>query len=190
MRGDLTTRKTKTASGSTAVQVVRHEGKRRIVVKHIGSARDQTQLEALLLQAEQYAETHRTQPSLFAHPPSESLELTHTKLVNVTHLFAREALLICASRCGLGSLPMLYQDLALMRIIEPASKLRTIQLLEQYFNVHYAPRTVYRQLPKLVEHQDATESAAIETVRQELKETFSLVLYDVTTLYFESFKAL
>ncbi len=30
---------------------------------------------------------------------------------------------------------MLYQDLALMRIVEPASKLRTIQLLEQHFNV-------------------------------------------------------
>jgi hypothetical protein len=188
MRGDLTTRKTRTASGSTAVQVVRHEGKRRIVVKHIGSARDQTQLEALVVQAEQYAEAHRTQPSLFTQNASESLDLAHTTLAGVTHLFAREALLVCVSRCGLGSLPMLYQDLALMRIVEPASKLRTIQLLDQYFNVGYAERTVYRQLPKLIEHQEAIESAAIETARQDLQETFSLVLYDVTTLYFESFK--
>ena len=188
MRGDLTTRKTRTASGSTAVQVVRHEGKRRIVVKHIGSARDQAQLEALVVQAEEYAEAHRTQPSLFTQNASDSLDLAHTTLVGVTHLFAREALLVCVSRCGLGSLPMLYQDLALMRIVEPASKLRTIQLLEQYFNVGYAERTVYRQLPKLIEHQEAIESAAIETARQDLQETFSLVLYDVTTLYFESFK--
>jgi hypothetical protein len=41
------------------------EGKQRIVVKHIGSARDQTQLAALIVQAEQYAEAHRVQPNLF-----------------------------------------------------------------------------------------------------------------------------
>ena len=188
MRGDLTIRKTRTASGATAIQVVRHEGKRRVVVKHIGSAHDQAQLNALIGQAEHYAETHRTQPSLFIQSPPALLDLSHTTLASVTHLFAREALLICAARCRLDTLPVLYQDLALMRIIEPASKLRTIQLLEQYFNVVYAERTVYRQLPKLLEHQEAIESAAIDTARQDLNETFSLVLYDVTTLYFESFK--
>ena len=65
MRGDLTIRKTKTASGATAIQVVQHEGKKRIVVKHIGSARDQTQLTVLIVQAKQYAEAHRVQPNLF-----------------------------------------------------------------------------------------------------------------------------
>jgi hypothetical protein len=40
MRGDLTVRKTKTASGATAVQVVRNVGKRREIVRHVGSAHD------------------------------------------------------------------------------------------------------------------------------------------------------
>jgi hypothetical protein len=31
-------------------------------------------------------------------------------------------------------------------------------LLEQYFNVGYAERTVYRQLPKLIEHQEAIKA--------------------------------
>ncbi len=70
------------------VQVVRHEGKRRIVVRHIGSARDQIQLEALVVQAEQYAKAHRTQPSLFTHSTAGSLDLAHTTLVGGTHLFA------------------------------------------------------------------------------------------------------
>ena len=43
-------------------------------------------------------------------------------------------------------------------------------------------------LPKLLEHQAAIEGAAIQTAHDELQEKFSLVLYDVTTLYFESFK--
>ena len=190
MRGDITTRKTRTASGATAVQVVRHVGKRRVVVKHIGSAHDEDTLAILLSEAESYAEAHRVQPSLFAASDrsSQLVDLSKARLLGVTHMYARRALLACAHLCGLDDLPMLYRDLALMRIIEPASKLHTIELLEQYFEVTYAERTVYRLLPKLIEHQAAIETAAIDLVRHDLKELFSLVLYDVTTLYFESFK--
>lgn len=83
---------------------------------------------------------------------------------------------------------MLYRDLMLMRIIKPASKLQTIELLQQYFEVTYAERTVYRLLPRLIEHQAAIEAAAIALARDGLKDALNLILYDVTTLYFESFK--
>lgn len=190
MRGDLTIRKVRTASGATAVQVVRNKGKKRIIVKHIGSAHSESECEKLVTEAENYAEAHCRQPSLFAGDTTSSpqLDVAHTKLVGVTHLFARNALLSCARLCGLGALSELYLDLALMRIIEPTSKLRTLELLQWYFNVRYAQRTVYRMLPKLLDHQEEIEVAAIQTARDDLKETFSLVLYDVTTLYFESFK--
>ncbi|WP_287220121.1 hypothetical protein [Prosthecochloris sp.] len=39
-----------------------------------------------------------------------------------------------------------------------------------------------------MEHQEKSEAAAITTARKELQEQFSPVLYDVTTLYFKSFK--
>ena len=194
MRGDLTIRKVRTASGATAIQVVRNEGKKRPFIKHIGSAHSEQECELLLAEAKNYAEAHCRQPSLFANiPPSPAPSLLqkalpHTKLVGVTHQFARNTLFACARKCGLGMLPELYLDLALMRIIEPASKLRTLELLQWYFNVSYAERTLYRMLPKLIEHQEEIEEAAIKTARDGLKETFCLVLYDVTTLYFESFK--
>ena len=192
MRGDLTIRKVRTASGATAVQVVQNEGKQRSSLKHIGSAHNEDELEMLMAEASKYAEAHCRQPSLFAEaPPSESTlqtALAHSKLVGVTHQYARDTLLACARKCGLGTLPELYLDLALMRIIEPASKLRTLELLEWYFNVRYARRTLHRMLRKLLEHQEAIETAAIQTARGALQEKFSLVLYDVTTLYFESFK--
>jgi len=128
MRGDITTRKTRTASGATAVQVVRHVGKRRVVVKHIGSAHDEDTLAILLSEAESYAEAHRVQPSLFAASDrsSQLVDLSKVRLLGVTHMYARRALLACARLCGLDDLPMLYRDLALMRIIEPASKLHTL----------------------------------------------------------------
>jgi transposase len=192
MRGDLTTRKVKTASGATAVQVVRNEGKRCVIIKHIGSAHNESECDVLLAKAEKYAEEHRRQPNLFATPlaspnPLPQRDLSNVWLVGVTHLFARNALLSCARKCGLDVLE-LYLDFALMRIIEPVSKLRTLELLQRYFNVRYAERTVYRMLPKLLEYQEAIENAAIQTARDALQESFCLVLYDVSTLYFESFK--
>ena len=172
------------------MQVVRYEDKRRTVVKHIGSAHDEDTLAILLSEAERYVQAHDAQPSLFAasEVQSQLVDLSKVRLVGVTHTYARRGLLAFANLCGLGDLPVLYRDLALMRIIEPASKLQTIELLEQHFEVPYAERTVYRLLPKLITHQPAIETAAIDLVRHDLKESFSLVLYDVTTLNFESFK--
>jgi transposase len=190
MAGDLTTRKTRTASGATALQVVRYDGKRRIVVKHMGSAHNEDTLTLLMDEASEYVEQHRAQLGLFdaLEAPSQLVDLSNMRLIGVTHTYARRALLACAQQCGLGELPVLYRDLALMRIIEPTSKLHTIELLKQYFDVTYAERSVYRWLPKLIEHQAEIETAAIDVARREFNETFSLVLYDVTTLYFESFK--
>jgi hypothetical protein len=145
----------------------------------------------LMDDARNFVEANCAQGRLFSaeEPVSTLVDRSKVRLVRITHHYARKALLVCAKLCGLEFLPVLYRDMALMRIIEPASKLRTIELLRQHFEVRYAERTVYRLLPKLIEHQAAIETAAIDCVRNDLKEVFSLVLYDVTTLYFESFKA-
>ena len=190
MRGDLTVRKTKTASGATAVQVVRNLGKRREILRHIGSAHDEQTLTMLLSEAGHYAEHHRVQPSLFApdQPAPLLVNLDQTTLIAVTHRFAREALRACSRLCKLGWLEDIYLDLALMRIIEPASKIQTLELLEEYFSVRYSTRTMRRRLSELLEHQERIERSAIQTAREAFNEPFNLVLYDVTTLYFESFK--
>jgi len=75
-----------------------------------------------------------------------------------------------------------------VRIIEPASKLMTLELPESHFNVQYAGRSFHRMLPKLFEYHAVIGSAAIQTTRDGMQETFSMVLYDITTLCFESFK--
>ena len=128
---------------------------------------------------------------LMVHYPEKPIKLLHEEhlqLSSVTHCFAHAALRNCAQICGLGVLDPLYQDLALMRIIEPTSKLRTIELLKRYFGISYAERTLYRLLPQLITYKDSIEKAAHQTVKAHFKESFALVLYDVTTLYFESHK--
>ncbi len=62
------------------------------------------------------------------------------------------------------------------------------ELLESNFNVQYARRLLHRMLPKHPEYQAAIESTAIQTVRGDMQEKFSLVLQDVTTLDFKSFQ--
>jgi hypothetical protein len=57
-----------------------------------------------------------------------------------------------------------------MRIIEPASSPRTIELLKYYFDISYAERTVYRLLPKLIANKNTIEIAAYQTARTHFKE--------------------
>lgn len=188
MKGALKIRKVQTASGATAVQIIRYANGKRHVEQHVGSARTKDEITVLLDKAERLCEELSRQPSLFTQSSSRLMHMDHLSLNAVTHQFAYKALRKCCVLCSLDKLPNLYQDLALMRIVEPSSKLRTLELLEKYFNITYARRTVCRLLPKLIDYKSAIEQAAYNTAHREFKETFALVLYDVTTLYFESHK--
>jgi hypothetical protein len=188
MLGDLRIRKVRTSSGATAVQIVRYVNRKCVVVRHVGSARTDQELEILRQEAECARDEWCFQPSLFPARRDETqlLHESHLNLQAITHLFAHKMLRRCSQICGLGIMHPLYQDLALMRIIEPASKLRTIGLLQRYFNVSYGERTVYRLLPQLIDQKSIIEEAAYQTACTHFGEAFALVLYDVTTLYFES----
>ncbi len=188
MRGELIIRKVRTASGAIAVQIIKYAQGKRIIVRHIGSSHTDEELAVLYREAEAIREQLSAQPSLFSitEKPTKLLHEEHLQLSSITHHFAYTALRNCARLCGLSFLHPLYQDFALMRIIEPASKLRTIELLVRYFGVYYPERTVYRLLTQLIVQKGNIEDAAYQTAKAHFEESFALVLYDVTTLYFES----
>lgn len=180
-------RTTKTASGSTAIQVVSYEKHLTRVIKHIGSAKTQEELEVLRLAAEHYVIKNEPQLSLFKKTPSSPVVLLdQIEVIQVSQRFARSILLAVLKQCHLDLLDTLYLDLVIMRIIEPGSKLRSIELIQRYFNVSYT-QYVYTQLPKLLKQQMMIEEAAIKTAKS-FDSTFTLLLYDVTTLYFETHK--
>ena len=77
---------------------------------------------------------------------------------------------------------------ALIRVLEPASKIKSIELLKKYFGINYKKTTVFRQLVKLTDLKEEIQKLAINYARNNLHFDFSLVFYDVTTLYFETFK--
>jgi transposase len=83
----------------------------------------------------------------------------------------------------------LLHDLVIMRIIEPASKLRSLELLNEYFGILHRRQTFYETLPKLLKLKGPVETLTVNFAQTKLAFDFSLVFYDVTTLYFESFSA-
>ncbi len=181
-------RKVKTKSGSTAIQVVQYIGHRAKIVKHIGSAKNDLELSMLRKMSHEWIAEHSIQTSLFPEQKQKVLVVERGECIAVKHNFAYQFFMGCINDCNLKQLPALLLDLAIMRLIEPASKLRSVELLSRYFGIEYSQR-IYRNIPKLISHKDNIEQLAYNVAAEKFKEQFYYILYDVTTLYFESFKA-
>lgn len=178
-------RTVQTGSGATAVQVVRYEGRTTHIVKHIGSAKNAEEIELLRAKAEHYIAEQNPQLSLFEEPARQVVAFDAIEAIEVSHGFAREVLLTVAGQCGLEPLDILFRDLAVMRIIEPCSKKRSLELIKQYFGITYS-LYVYERLPALLDQGRLIEQAAVTTASR--FSDFAFLLYDVTTLYFETHK--
>ena len=83
----------------------------------------------------------------------------------------------------------MLNDLAIMRILEPASKLRSIELMESYFGIHHRRQRYYESARRWIELKEAVEKQTLRFAREEYSFDFSLLFYDVTTLYFETFES-
>ena len=191
--GGIHLRKTKTASGATAIQAVRYVKRKVIVLHHFGSAHTPHEREVLLRDAESWLAEQSRQPSLLsAGDPGVSSSVVNLDQLTfgaVHHLFARD--ILCRALDMLGFLPLLDDvtaDLVVMRLLEPSSKRRAIDRLRQLCGIVHGEQTVYRTLRSLAAKKEDTERLLVAHATQGGATTLSLVLYDVTTLYFESFR--
>ena len=177
------------------MQVVFARGHRVKLLKHIGTAGNLVELKNLKLLANQYLASSEKYPPLvpgaFVDPDAKQdlVSLANLSVSQAFHTFAHEILCRWYDKNGFGVVgnPIL-RDLVIMRMIEPASKLYTISLLPEYFDIKYPKNRVYsylRQVPKLKER---VESLAFGYAKANFSLTCSLVFYDVTTLYFETAK--
>ena len=73
-------RQTKLASGSIAVQVVRYENRRPVVLKHVGSGRTDQELASLMKCARVWIERSSGQLSLFVDDTVRTIAIEKTKL--------------------------------------------------------------------------------------------------------------
>jgi len=74
----------------------------------------------------------------------------------------------------------------LARLAKPSSKLRTAALLEDDYGVKLPVGRIYRMLDRLAGRTERVQEIAKEAALAVLKKKVDILLYDVTTLYFES----
>lgn len=196
-------RTTKTKSGATAVQVVEYRDGKTIVHKHIGSTQDLSCLPLLFQVGHQWMEKATGQLNLFSSQaifgsdsqPPVAVLTKHLKAVKSCPRLFYEIFSWASDYLGLSglatnptSLKDLFLDLVLMRLINPGSKMEAIELLQELFGIVYHRSDVYRKLVALADLKLVVEEVIVNFAKQHLQFTFTLVFYDVTTLYFESFK--
>lgn len=188
-------RTTKTASLATAVQIVRYDGKRTIVVRHIGSAKTQDEIKLLKDAAADFIAEQlmvkgqqRLFPSEKKNSGSKIIQLDKCAYLGVRYSFIYEALSHVAGSFGFVKLDnKLLLDLVFMRIIEPSSKLQALSLLHDLFGLSYTEITLYRSLKQFAKLKETIEQSVVSFAKKRYAFDFSFVFYDVTTLYYESF---
>jgi len=178
-------RTVQTASGARAVQIVysRRAGHRQI--EHIGSAHSDAQWE--LLKATAYQRLAAGQGELdlgLGIPgPGEALPITSTRMG-----YLWDAL--CAAYQGLGldaatGYDQVFRDLVLARIIEPTSKLQALGVLDEAGIPTVSYATLRRRLGVYAQAAWRARVAKACAAHVGLGPA-TLILFDVTTLYFET----
>ncbi|MBX7133605.1 MAG: IS1634 family transposase [Fimbriimonadaceae bacterium] len=154
-------------------------------IEHVGSAHDEAELAALKAAAAERLAANQAVLDLEVSPPagSEPLPITSSQM---THLW--DGLCSAYRILGFDSATKgdnVFRDLVLARIIEPSSKADTGRVLTEVGVEPASYATVKRRLPIYAQAQWRQSLAAASARRAGLGPA-SLVLFDVSTLYFET----
>lgn len=179
----------KTASGAQAVQVVYYRNRKRVVFKHIGSAKSNEELESLKLVAQDVIRNFNPEIPLFEEAKLDNLlYLDKSEFLGVYYTFLYEILSGLLSQIGLDKIKkQLLLDFVAIRVVEPASKARSIELLDTYFGIKHRRQSYYQSAPQWLVLKERIESIVVEFAKKNYSFNFDLLFYDVTTLYFETF---
>ncbi len=172
-------RKVKTASGATAVQIAHKKYGRIVKIEHIGSAHTDEDLDTLLAVAKQ--RLLGDQRSLFEENFSP-LKINLKKSVSQLLL---EILTEQYNRLGFNKLgDDIFSYLCIARIVEPTSKLDSLRVLGELGLTGIDRNKLYRCLSQIIAKD--YRKTITEHCFAHAAQGISLVLYDVTSLYFEA----
>jgi hypothetical protein len=188
-------RTVRTASGARAVQIVHGSRRGSRTIEHVGSAHDEAELEALKAAARQRLAGGQAEldlgldaaisPATVASPaPSgRPLEITSSRMGPLWDG-------LCAAYDQLGfarsvGRDQVFRQLVLARIIEPTSKLDSLRVLAEAGVDAPSYPTLNRRLSGYAEDGFRRKLAKACAAHARLGPA-SLVLYDVSTLYFET----
>lgn len=181
----------KTASGARAVQIVYSFRRGSGDMEHIGSAHDDAELEVLKAAARQRMAAGQGELDLGlerAEPAGRGvgggrLPITSSRAGHLWDALSRAYQVLGFGQAAGGD--EVFGQLVLARIIEPTSKLDSLRVLQEVGIDPPAYRTLTRRLPVFAKDSWRQKVAAACAARTQLGPA-SLVLYDVSTLYFET----
>ncbi|MEK6750500.1 MAG: IS1634 family transposase, partial [Pseudomonadota bacterium] len=208
--------KTTPNSPRKSVQVVeayRVDGKvKQKIVRHIGIAMDDESL-ARLLELAEYEKAQleaQHQPQLFS--PEDICEQIRAlpekqDVPSSVHLreLREEARVVVGIHQVYGALYQqlnldavfgarqagwrdVFKDMVMARIANPASKRDSVRMLEEDFGLHHSVDHVYRLLDKLDDAAiERLQRIALQQATDLVGQALTVLFYDCTTLYFESF---
>lgn len=178
-------RKVKTTSGATAVQIVHKRGTQRLGIDHIGSAHDAAELELLLQVARERLAAGHDELDLgwdaAGRPPGQAVVESTASTV------LWDALVGVYDGLGFDMLgDECFRQLVLARVVEPTSKLDSIRVLEGLGVSAPSLSTITRTLPRINDRDYRGQLATACWAHVTARAAVALVMYDVTTLYFEA----
>lgn len=201
-------RKVRTASGAVAVQVVRKHRGQRTILAHVGSAHTDAQLGILLEQAGRIAAQDQGVLDIEVPARIQSVDgiadwrtgtLTLSSSIPkgapapagrtaATHSRLLYDVLGCVyDWLGFDTVSdAVFRDLVIARIVEPTSKADAARVLSDLGADTVSYRTIQRHLAKVNTGNYREQIAAKCFTHAADRGGLSLLLYDVTTLYFEA----
>ena len=171
-------RKVKTTSGATAVQIAQKEHGRIVRIDHIGSAHSKEDLKTLLALANK--RLLGGQQLLFTESPPLRVRLRKS----VSRLLL-DVLTEQYNSLGFNQVKdVVFTYLCVARIVEPTSKLDSIRVLGEMGVTGLSKNRLYRCLGQMIS-KEYRKTITAQCFAYAKASGISLVLYDVTTLYFE-----
>ena len=182
-------RTSKTGSGKIEVQVVYYHKRKTIVVKHFGSGDIEKDIQSLKEEAKKWIEKESNTYGLFSKNADEVF-LESYSYQGFKYFYAYEFLEKIFQKFNCHKyLNGLFKDLVISRILEPNSKRESLNFLTEFMDKDHSLDSLYKQIVKYDESKkQGLETEIMKIAKAELNFDFSFVLYDVTTLYFESFE--
>lgn len=179
-------RKKKNKSGVISIQIIDKSSGKYKLLKTIGSSNNPLEIEQLYKQGIDYITHYKGQQTInfSTHDFKEAVKqsIQNISIEGINLLLGR-----IYSEIGFDKVDsVLLKHLVLIRLSHPASKLKTSQYLQRYFNLNINEDKIYRYLDKLYSyHKDTLQKISYNHTKKVLGGIISVVFYDVTTIYFQ-----
>lgn len=183
-------RKLRNRSGSVSIQIIQKIKGKSKVVRTIGCADTEQEIERLWYIGKQEMSRISNQSKLFTSEVDTLVEQAFGMLSNSSICTIGPEIIFgkIFDHLGFGAIDKeMFRHLVIARLAYPLSKLKTVDYLFRFQRVLLDVDAIYRFLDKLnAKLKDQVEQIAFQHTLRMMGGHISIVFYDMTTLYFEA----